>query len=235
MPRKRREREREVRSRSVARCKAVFSSLGAFVLRGQENSAGKIIFLPIPRFHFAVVYSSQREDDSGCSSAIVSTDSQRALSLPFPSSALVPSPPPFPSPCAIESRIYPYSVPYLLRLIIKFSFWRTSSAPLFAGSPSAAFQPLLAARVPIHHVQSRSHSQPRRMQSFSPRLPLSPHHPQPHISSICYVSLFIFEFLFFRFHPRLRSHGSIYENGRYGVSSTVICLRRLIIAALLRP
>lgn len=138
------EREREVRSRSVARCKAVFSSLGAFVLRGQENSAGKIIFLPIPRFHFAVVYSSQREDDSGCSSAIVSTDSQRALSLPFPSSALVPSPPPFPSPCAIESRIYPYSVPYLLRLIIKFSFWRTSSAPLFAGSPSAAFQPLLA-------------------------------------------------------------------------------------------
>jgi len=39
-----RERERE-REKERESCEAVFSSLGAFVLRGQENSAGKIIFL----------------------------------------------------------------------------------------------------------------------------------------------------------------------------------------------
>lgn len=103
--------------------------------RSRENSAGKIISLPlIPRLNFVPLCTAARLKTTPRerSSAIVSMDSYHSPSsrtstslplLPFFS-------PPF-SVFAIHSQIYPYSC-RLLRLIIKFPFWRTSfAAPLF--------------------------------------------------------------------------------------------------------
>lgn len=146
--------ERE-RARERESCEAVFSSLGAFVLRGQENSAGKIIFLP----HSSSLLRRCTQQPGWrrlcCSSVIVSIDSHR-----FPPLALCPF------LFAIESWVYPIVRPYLLRLIIEFlsANIRRSFAPRYYTSidycshlrsiivrvyPSIAFAFTILASLPV--------------------------------------------------------------------------------------
>lgn len=211
---RKREREREEEGKSRGResesCEAVFSSLGVFVLRGQENSAGKIIFLS----HSSPPLRCVQQLGWGrlCrSSVIVSTDSHRFL---FPLSAL------FYSPSSrgfiLQRRIFLGSLlssPFLAEYHLLFL---CSQLFLLTVVRSCTC-------VPIHYTHS---------QLFIPRTCVRIHSRSsiPRVSPSFTLHLL---FLFFRFHPRPLSHGAIYESERYGVSSTVICLRRLIMAALL--
>lgn len=102
------EREKEKRKRERENCEAVFSSLSAFVLRGQENSAGKIIFLPHSSSLLRRCVQQPGWRRLCCSSVI---RFHRFPSLPLPALCLFLF--------AIDSRIYS-TVPYLLRFIIKF-------------------------------------------------------------------------------------------------------------------
>lgn len=111
------ERERERES-----CEAVFSSLGAFVLRGQENSAGKIIFLP---HSTSLLYTAARLKTTPL------FFSHRLHRFPsrFPLLALCPY------LFAIESRIYPTACRIFLALLSSSPFRRISFAvPLFPGT-----------------------------------------------------------------------------------------------------
>lgn len=94
---------------------AVFSSLGAFVLRGQERTVqARLSSSPIPRLNFVPLCTAARLKTTPRerSSAIVSMDSYRA-----PSSRTSTSFPPLPSPSlpvsSIHSQIYSYGALFL--------------------------------------------------------------------------------------------------------------------------
>lgn len=111
------ERERE-------NCEAVFSSLGAFVLRGQENSAGKIIFLPHSSSPLRRCIQQPGWRRLCCSSVIVSTDSHRGFPLPIALCFFL---------FAIESRIYPAACRTFLDSLSS-SFRRIFAVPLLAST-----------------------------------------------------------------------------------------------------
>lgn len=125
--------------------------------------------------------------------------------------------------CAIESRIYPCRI-FLGSLSSSPFGERRSSVPLFAGSLSAVLETLSSRPDPSCAVAFAFATNAIVLASL-----------RPHLPDRCLSDLLRFTLRALILHPRLRSHGSIYESGRYGVSSTVIRLRRLIMAALLRP
>lgn len=107
----------------------------------------------------------------------------------------------------------------LLRLIIKFPFWRTSiAAPLFRcpyrllfidSLTLSRFDPSYVFTAPIHRICIRIYG---RIYDHS-------HSRVPLLSAFLSVSTFHSSrllFLFFRFYPLPRL--SIYESGRYGVA-----------------
>lgn len=219
-----RERERELRGG--------FQLVGRLCApRSRENSAGKIIFLPhsSPQFR-AVVYSSPAEDDSA--RTFFSHRFHGFLSCSF-----FPARRPFFLPLPVSSIRYPLArfiltAPLFLGLIIKFPFWRTSFAvPLFGDTPidcfyshTLAFRSIIRVHAASSHP-SHLHSHLRTRSFSCPRLLLFA------FSSSFYVSFFAPFVLIFT-PPSTSTTLDLWKWAIWG-SSTVICLRRLIMAALL--
>lgn len=210
-------RRTEVRRGGLSResYEVVFSSLGAFVLRGQERTVqARLSSSPIPRLNFVPLCTAARLKTTPRerSSAIVSMDSYRAPSSRTSTSFL----PLLLLPVflfAIHSQIYPHGALFF-RLIIKFPFWRTSFAvPLF-GYPYRLLLTLALSHFdpsyvfvwfPIHRICIRIYERDRpRSRLLLSFLPVSTYHS----------SRLLFLFLPPAPLPRL----SIYESGRYGVA-----------------
>lgn len=196
--------------------------------RSRENSAGKIISLPhsSPQFR-AVVYSSLAEDDPA--RTFFSHRFHGFLSCSFfPHFDLFPPPSPLPPVSSIR---YPladlssrcpllqahYQVP-LLANIIRRSFVRVSLSTAFH---SRDFDPsYVLAWLPIHRICIRIYERDRSRSGFL-SFPVSTFHSSR---------------LLFLFLPSAPSPTTLdlWKRAIWG-SSTVICLRRLIMDALLLP
>jgi len=200
--------------------------LAAFVLRGQENSAGKII-LPLcssPAVCFVRTAAWLRKATPLRSSAIVSTDSYRALRLRFLSShGFIPTPPhpsgPLSASPFAEHRVRPLfprnpssTVPYsharARRSIIR-AVTCSCSPP-----PPSAFCPICI-RVYIDTV-SLSRPAVRFLPTPLPP-PVFSSAPPPSLSLSLSVSVFILlrSYSLVSTLGSFLSRGSIYESVRY--------------------
>lgn len=213
------------RERATRRFSARWAPLCSEVKR--ENSAGKIISLPphsSPQF-CAVVYSSPAEDDSARTFFSHRFHGFLSFSL-FPHFDLflpLPPPPPLHRPLPLLRFLYSLSARRfiltqcrLLRLIIKFPFWRTSfAAPLFRY-PYRTAPHSHTPGVSIHHHTCSQF--PSIAFAFAFTRSFSPSPRFPHFFQFLRFILprLLFLFFFFVFYPLPRL--SIYESGRYGVA-----------------
>lgn len=206
-------RERKIeraRERVVRRFSARWASLCSEVKRTVQ---ARLSSSPIPRLHFAAVYSSSAKDDS---TVLQSSFSQIPITASlFSPSALFYSP---------SSRGFILQRRIFLLLIIKLPLFGEyhllflcSQVPLLIAVRSRTC-------VLIHYTHSQLFSHHTCIRISLSFLRFSRLFQFPSSSSILILS----------FSPSAPlSQGAIYESERYGVSSTVICLRRLIMAALL--